>query len=191
MYQGLLYIVVIIIFSFFYNVLKFFELKTVYVGHFSNDSFLSTNATFAETAETRWYIKQLIPINLYLNFFLSWRVDLQFTELRKNPIYINSYICCQTFFMGEHKHKKLLKTSKHFLGIFPTLTLGILNYKIMKAMKRATTRHNNISTVERRLGLVVLRKEHWNFNLKFNIPGMAQWRLFSQVDGKIWRIPAS
>ena len=53
MYHGLLYIVVIIIFSFFYNFLKFFELKTVYVEHFSNDSFLSSNATFAETAEMR------------------------------------------------------------------------------------------------------------------------------------------
>ena len=53
MYHGLLYIVVIIIFSFFYNFLKFFELKTVYVEHFSNDSFLSNNATFAETAEMR------------------------------------------------------------------------------------------------------------------------------------------
>ena len=50
----------------------------------------------------------------------------------------------------EHKDQKLLKTSKHFAGIFPTLTLGILNYKIMKAMRRATTRHNNIATVERR-----------------------------------------
>lgn len=74
--------------------------------------------------------------------------------------------------MGEFKHHKLVKTSEHFAGIFPTLTLGILNYKIMKAMKRATTRHNNISTVERRSGLVVPGTEHSNFNLKFNIPGM-------------------
>ena len=56
MYHGLLYIVVIIIFSFFYNFLKFFELKTVYVEHFSNDSFLSSNATVAETAEMRLFI---------------------------------------------------------------------------------------------------------------------------------------
>ena len=95
--------------------------------------------------------KREIEINLSNFFFLSWSVDLQFTELRKNPIYINSYICCQTFVMGEHtEQQKLVRTCKHFAGIFPTLTLGILNYKIMKAMKRATTRHNNISTVERR-----------------------------------------
>ena len=48
-------------------------------------------------------------------------------------------------------------------------------------MKRATTRHNNISTVERRSGLVVPGTEQSNFNLKFNIPGMERWRLFSQV----------
>ena len=55
MYHGLLYIVVIIIFSFSYNFLKFFELKTVYVEHFSNEStILSTNATFPEMVETRW-----------------------------------------------------------------------------------------------------------------------------------------
>ena len=56
MYQGLLYIVVIIIFSFSYNFLKFFELKTVYVEHFSNDSFLSSNSTLAEVEEMRWVI---------------------------------------------------------------------------------------------------------------------------------------
>ena len=30
------------------------------------------------------------------------------------------------------------------------VSLGILNHKIVKAMKRATTRHNNIATVARR-----------------------------------------
>ena len=35
-------------------------------------------------------------------------------------------------------------------GIFPMVSLGILNHKIVKAMKRATTRHNNIATVARR-----------------------------------------
>ena len=37
----------------------------------------------------------------------------------------------------------------------------------MKAMKRATTRHNNISTVERRSGLVMLGRERSYFKIQY------------------------
>ena len=60
MYQGFGYIVVIIIFSILYNILKFFELETVYYVHnvsTTNASDLfpadqSFNATFMEAEET-------------------------------------------------------------------------------------------------------------------------------------------
>ena len=60
MYQGFGYIAVIIVFSFSYNILKFFELKTVYFKQVSNDSglcqiesnFVSTDASFADSCLT-------------------------------------------------------------------------------------------------------------------------------------------
>ena len=39
----------------------------------------------------------------------------------------------------------------------------------MKAMKRATTRHNNISTVERRSGLVMLGRERSYLKIQYFI----------------------
>ena len=37
-----------------------------------------------------------------------------------------------------------------FAGVIPILVLAILNCKIIQAMRRATFRHNNLATVQRR-----------------------------------------
>ena len=109
MYQGLGYIVVIILFSFSYNILKFFEFKTVYFQHVSNDTDLClmesnilSNESLADSRLTdRSDSKQEdLKISIHIH---SWTVELQFTELRKHPVYINSYICCQAFFMGMYR----------------------------------------------------------------------------------------
>ena len=68
MYQGFGYIVVIILFSLSYNILKFFELETVYLKDRSNDtdlclteSSILSNESFAESRLTeRWDCKQVI-----------------------------------------------------------------------------------------------------------------------------------
>eukprot|EP00092_Neocalanus_flemingeri_P024640 GFUD01026725.1.p1 GENE.GFUD01026725.1~~GFUD01026725.1.p1 ORF type:complete len:407 (+),score=101.90 GFUD01026725.1:197-1417(+) len=112
MYQGLGYIIAIIIFSFLYNILKFFELETVYPVVAHN----STNETFFSSVHPE--------------------AAVQLTDMRRNPVYTTTYIICNTFFMG----------------VFPILVLAILNCKIIQAMKRATMRHNNVCTVQRRDG---------------------------------------
>ena len=37
-----------------------------------------------------------------------------------------------------------------FTGVIPIVVLAGLNYRIIAAMKEATKRHNNLSTVQRR-----------------------------------------
>ena len=85
---------------------------------------------------------------------------VQFTELRKNSVYATTYIACNTCFMGTTKTsskfamKKYLNVSsfysKDFSGVIPIMVLAGLNYRIIAAMKEATKRHNNLSTMQRR-----------------------------------------
>ena len=70
MYQGLGYILAIIIFSFLYNIFKFFELETVY------------------------------PIVVENNTNITGPPEVQYTDMRKDPLYTTIYIVCNTFFMG-------------------------------------------------------------------------------------------
>jgi len=49
-------------------------------------------------------------------------------------VYATTYIACNTCFMG----------------VLPILVLALLNHRIIRAMRAATKRHNNLSTVQRR-----------------------------------------
>lgn len=101
--NGLGYILAIILFSFAYNTVKFFELEAVYPEVEANQTRVGP------------------PV-------------VQFTELRKNSVYATTYIACNTCFMG----------------VIPIVVLAGLNYRIIAAMKEATKRHNNLSTMQRR-----------------------------------------
>ncbi|XP_023347656.1 FMRFamide receptor isoform X2 [Eurytemora carolleeae] len=102
--DGFGYILGIVIFSFSYNIIKFFELKTVYNTSYDNTTNISTT-----------------------------QPNVELTSLRKNPVYVNTYIVCNTIIMG----------------VFPLFLLWLLNWRIIAAMQLATRRHNNISSLQR------------------------------------------
>ena len=91
MYQGLGYIIAIIIFSFLYNIFKFFELKTVYPA---------LEQSYMNETMNRFNWLSYIKTKQFLSIRSS-PAEVQLTDLRKNPVYATTFIICNTFFMGK------------------------------------------------------------------------------------------
>ena len=81
-------------------------------------------------------------------------LEVHFTEIRQNPVYVTTHIVINSIVMGNWFFSKTSPEPERkpfFLtGVLPIVTLGILNQKIIRALEKATKRHNNLCTVQRR-----------------------------------------
>ena len=128
MSNGLGYILPIVAFSILYNVVKFFEIETVYIE--AEEWVLDQNGTNTSVVVT-----------------YPW---LSPTELRKDPEYSKYVVFILNFIiMGEFSFHFILKLTKSDRGLMPVLLLACLNLLIYRSISANTIIHNSISSAHR------------------------------------------